>query len=63
MISKTNQRLILNLDDIKAAAAEKLPAKARGEVEHASMSPNKYYADGFFHWQSFTKLALPTKSR
>lgn len=39
MISKTNQRLILNLDDIKAAAAEKLPAKARGELEHAPDEP------------------------
>ncbi|KAL2285734.1 hypothetical protein FJTKL_07466 [Diaporthe vaccinii] len=36
MISKTNQRLILNLDDIKAAAAEKLPAKAREFYEAGS---------------------------
>jgi hypothetical protein len=35
MISKTNQRLILSLDDIKAAAAEKLPTVARGEIEYA----------------------------
>jgi len=35
MISKTNQRLILNLDDIKVAAAAKLPTIARGEIEYA----------------------------
>ncbi|KAH8774591.1 (S)-2-hydroxy-acid oxidase [Diaporthe sp. PMI_573] len=36
MISKTNQRLILSLDDIKAAAAEKLPTVAREFYEAGS---------------------------
>lgn len=40
MISKTNQRLILNLDDIKAAAVEKLPTKARGDFGRAPRSSN-----------------------
>lgn len=38
MIAEPKQKLILNLDDIKAAAAEKLPNNARGKIEHALMS-------------------------
>lgn len=34
MTSETKQRLILTLDDIKAAAAEKLPAHARGGTQY-----------------------------
>lgn len=40
MISKTKERLILNLDDIKAAAVEKLPTKARGDIGRAPRSSN-----------------------
>lgn len=38
MISETKPRLILNLDDIRVAAAEKLPTKARGESQYTLAS-------------------------
>lgn len=63
MISDTNQSLILNLDDIKVAAAEKLPTIARGEIEWECPGEPARFVNEFWHRQNFMKQAPPTKSR